>query len=68
MFSNSTLDVAVLFDLDGTLVDSQDAETLALQRLARQLGGEILREGRSPTWPRAGACKRRSTCYARTSR
>jgi HAD superfamily hydrolase (TIGR01509 family) len=37
----TTLDVAVLFDLDGTLVDSQDAETLALQRLARQLGAEI---------------------------
>ncbi len=34
-------DVAVLFDLDGTLVDSQDAETLALQCLATQLGGKI---------------------------
>src|ERR1044072_3704347 len=35
-------DVAVLFDLDGTLVDSQDAETLAMQCFTRQLGGEIL--------------------------
>ena len=41
MFTHCTLDAAVLFDLDGTLVDSQDAETLALQRLATQLGGEI---------------------------
>jgi HAD superfamily hydrolase (TIGR01509 family) len=41
MFDHCPGDVAVLFDLDGTLVDSQDAETLALQRLAQQLGGEI---------------------------
>ncbi|BBX01964.1 hypothetical protein BST36_29570 [Mycolicibacterium moriokaense] len=41
MPTHSTPGVAVLFDLDGTLVDSQDAETLALQRLAKQLGGEI---------------------------
>ncbi|MCV7302605.1 HAD family phosphatase [Mycobacterium barrassiae] len=41
MFTHATSGVAVLFDLDGTLVDSQDAETLALQRLATQLGGEI---------------------------
>jgi HAD superfamily hydrolase (TIGR01509 family) len=41
MFDHYSTDVAVLFDLDGTLVDSQDAETLALQRLAQQLGGEI---------------------------
>lgn len=34
-------DVAVLFDLDGTLVDSQDAETLALQRFAAQFGADI---------------------------
>ena len=41
MFDQMRGDVAVLFDLDGTLVDSQDAETLALQRLAHQMGGEI---------------------------
>lgn len=41
MYSDTALDVAVLFDLDGTLVDSQGAETLALQRFAAQLGGEI---------------------------
>lgn len=41
MLTQSTSGVAVLFDLDGTLVDSQDAETLALHRLATQLGGEI---------------------------
>jgi len=41
VFTHVTSGVAVLFDLDGTLVDSQDAETLALQRLATQLGGEI---------------------------
>jgi HAD superfamily hydrolase (TIGR01509 family) len=41
MNNHFTSGVAVLFDLDGTLVDSQDAETLALQRLATQLGGEI---------------------------
>lgn len=41
MLTQTRMDVAVLFDLDGTLVDSQDAETLALQRLATQLGGEI---------------------------
>lgn len=35
-------DVAVLFDLDGTLVDSQGAETLALQCFTRRLGGTIL--------------------------
>ena len=35
-------DVAVLFDLDGTLVDSQGAETLAMQCFTRQLGGTIL--------------------------
>lgn len=35
-------DVAILFELDGTLVDSQDAEALAMQCFARQLGGTIL--------------------------
>ena len=39
---NNHSDVAVLFDLDGTLVDSQDAETLAMQCFTRQLGGTIL--------------------------
>ena len=39
---NNNSDVAVLFDLDGTLVDSQDAETIALQCFTRQLGGTIL--------------------------
>jgi HAD superfamily hydrolase (TIGR01509 family) len=39
---NNHSDVAVLFDLDGTLVDSQDAETLALQCFTRQVGGTIL--------------------------
>lgn len=42
MNNHSTADVAVLFDLDGTLVDSQDAETLALQRFAAQFGVELL--------------------------
>ena len=42
MNNHSTTDVAVLFDLDGTLVDSQDAETLALQRFAAQFGVEVL--------------------------
>ena len=41
MFEHDPADVAVLFDLDGTLVDSQDAETLALQQLAEQLGGQV---------------------------
>ncbi|MGE2724498.1 HAD family hydrolase [Mycolicibacterium pulveris] len=41
MYTRCDQGVAVLFDLDGTLVDSQDAETLALHRLATQLGGEI---------------------------
>lgn len=39
---NNHSDVAVLFDLDGTLVDSQDAEALAMQCFTRQLGGTIL--------------------------
>ena len=67
MNNHSTADVAVLFDLDGTLVDSQDAETLALQRFAAQFGVELSRV-KSTTWPQAGACKRRSICCARTSR
>jgi len=41
MIDHAPAHVAVLFDLDGTLVDSQDAETLALQRLAEQLGGHV---------------------------
>jgi HAD superfamily hydrolase (TIGR01509 family) len=44
MFDHDPQDVAVLFDLDGTLVDSQDAETWALQRLAEQLGGRVSTE------------------------
>ncbi|MFI5510993.1 HAD family hydrolase [Mycobacterium sp. NPDC051804] len=39
---NDHFDAAVLFDLDGTLVDSQGAETLAMQCFTRQLGGTIL--------------------------
>jgi HAD superfamily hydrolase (TIGR01509 family) len=39
---NNHSDAAVLFDLDGTLVDSQDAEALAMQCFTRQLGGTIL--------------------------
>jgi HAD superfamily hydrolase (TIGR01509 family) len=39
---NNHYDVGVLFDLDGTLVDSQDAEVLAMQCFTRQLGGTIL--------------------------
>jgi HAD superfamily hydrolase (TIGR01509 family) len=32
---------AVLFDMDGTLIDSEKMWTLALQRVARDLGGEL---------------------------
>lgn len=32
---------AVLFDMDGTLIDSEKLWTLALQRVARDLGGEL---------------------------
>ena len=38
---NNHSDVAVLFDLDGTLVNSQDAEMIALQCFTRQVGGTI---------------------------
>ena len=42
MNNHVTTDVAVLFDLDGTFVDSQDAETLALQCFAAQFGVAVL--------------------------
>ena len=37
---------AVLFDMDGTLLDSEKVWDIALDDLARQLGGELSREAR----------------------
>jgi HAD superfamily hydrolase (TIGR01509 family) len=41
--------VAVLFDLDGTLVDSEPVWDQALRRLARELGGELSGPARRAT-------------------